>query len=497
MAKPRCRIAVITDVHYSAKPPVMAVRRGDWAVVMLRRTVQRLNRYIKPDVTVVLGDLVDDPQAADAMDLLRRLRAILDDLQSPWLAIPGNHDPAQAKFYEVFDQADYLDINGVRLVTFDDPEEPGYNAVRTDEGVKRMAAMAAGHDGPLVALQHVPVGEPRSDVSHGYTNSAQVLAAMREHGYTLALSGHSHIGMPLKQQAGVASMVVPAMCEAPFNFALVSIDGDDISAEVLTHQMPAELELKDYHSHTQFAYCSEDVSFERSSEFASLMGLKQLALTEHSGQLYFERKMYWSAEFCERGIEETRNRDRRMDDYWRQAAEYRSDSVIAGLEVDADFHGNLVVEPADLARAQIVVGAVHWLAELRKPEPDLEVAGREFLAVTKGLCENGVDILAHPFRVFRRSGNAAPTHLWADVVKLLKQHGVAAEINFHVNQPVPELFAGCLEAGVPISFGGDAHGLWEVGEFHPHLDLIKQIGFTGDVREILIEPLDRLAARSQ
>ena len=56
-----CRIAVITDIHYCVTPPNVAARQGQWGAVLLRRTIERLNRYVKPDVTVVLGDLVDDP----------------------------------------------------------------------------------------------------------------------------------------------------------------------------------------------------------------------------------------------------------------------------------------------------------------------------------------------------------------------------------------------------------------------------------------------------
>jgi histidinol phosphatase-like PHP family hydrolase len=483
-----CRIAVITDIHYATAEPVADARQRRWGAVLLRRTVERLNRYLKPDVTVVLGDLLDDPQAPDGRELLTALRGILERLDSPWLALPGNHDP-HGTFYEVFDRPGQLDVCGVRLVAFDDPERPGFNACREDAEFRRMAEAAADHAGPLVALQHVPAGEPRIDAPHGYTNSDQVLTAMRRYGYTLALSGHSHGGVDLRHLDGLATMVVPALCEAPFQFALLTIDGDRITAELLQHQLPADLGLRDYHSHTQFAYCSEDVTMPLSAEFARLMNLHQLAFTEHSGQLYFERQTYWKAGFCERGLAETQGRAERMADYWQTVEPYRSEAVLAGLEVDADFTGRLVVEREDFDRADIIVGAVHWLRELQNPSPDLDRAADEFLAVTDRLCRGGIAALAHPFRVFRRSNVPVPEHLFDPTAALLARHGVAAEINFHANEPAPEFFAACLRADVRFSFGSDAHALYEVGEFHPHLDLLRSIGYDGDPADLLLPPV--------
>ncbi len=481
-----CRIVVIADIHYSATPPVATARRGEWGAVLLRRTVERLNRYVRPDVTVVLGDLVDDPRAADAPALLVELRDLLERLDSPWLALPGNHDPSPDVFYDVFERVEHLDVNNMRLASFVDAEEPGYHASRTAEDLKRMATVADGHSGPLVALQHVPVAEPGGETIYGYTNYAEVTTAMRRHGYSLAVAGHHHPGADLQQNDGVATLVVPALCEAPFSFAVVTFDDDDIGVEVLEHQLPGALALNDYHSHTQFAYCAGDVDVVRSARFGAMMGLEQLAFTEHSGQLYFDSPTYWSGAIGESGIQGRTGRAERMADYWRTVAEHRSDAVLTGLEVDADFAGNLVAEPADLERADIIVGAIHWLPELQKPSPDTARAADEFLRVVDRLCRHRVDVLAHPFRVFRRAGVSVPTSLFAPTVALLREHGVAAEINFHTNEPPPSFFADCIKAGVRISLGSDAHALYEVGEFHPHLKLLADIGFEGDLTDILL-----------
>jgi len=483
------RIAVITDPHASTGPTGMDTRKGQWADTLLRRTVHRLNRFIKPDAVVVLGDILNNEHDADAMDLLNAARKILDKLEMPWLAIPGNHDPEPETFYTVFDQTDVLDVGPARIVTFADPEEPHHCAKRTQRGFERMAEYAADHNGPLVALQHVPITEPRTHSPYGYTNHDAVAAAMREHGYTLALFGHDHAGVPLQPHEGTHIMGVRALCEAPYSFALITLDGDDIHAQPLQHQLPAELKLNDYHAHSQFAYCSQNVTLDKSPAFAEMMGINQFAFTEHSGQLYFEKKAYWKAKYGERGIDETESRDRRMDDYWRAAGPLRSDRLLVGLEIDADYQGGLVVEPADLERAEITVGAVHSIRELTKPKPDMKVAAQEFLVMSEGLCRHGVDVLAHPFRQFERVGHPKPLEVIPQLVAMMKEHGTAAEINFHSNTPVPELFAACIDAGVKLSFGGDSHELWEVAEFNPQLDLLAELGYTGDISGLLIDPL--------
>ena len=101
------------------------------------------------------------------------------------------------------------------------------------------------------------------------------------------------------------------------------------------------------------------------------------------------------------------------------------------------------------------------------------------------LATNGIDILAHPFRVFRRDGLQVPAELFQPTATLLRQHHVAAEINFHTNEPSVDFVKLCLEQDVKVSFGSDTHQLYEVGEFALHLQLLKDIGFDGDLADVL------------
>ena len=45
--------------------------------------------------------------------------------------------------------------------------------------------------------------------------------------------------------------------------------------------------------------------------------------------------------------------------------------------------------------------------------------------------------------------------------------------------------------GVKLTLASDAHNLYEVGELAPHLELLRSIGFDGDVEEILLDVAPR------
>ena len=62
---------------------------------------------------------------------------------------------------------------------------------------------------------------------------------------------------------------------------------------------------------------------------------------------------------------------------------------------------------------------------------------------------------------------------------------MAAELNFHSNEPPPDFVRMCLEAGVRLALGSDAHNLYEVGEFAPHLALLRECGYDGDLGAVL------------
>lgn len=235
------RIAVIADVHFDkTETPENPARRGDVADILLLRAVHRLNRMVRPDVTLVLGDLIDAGGTPAAREYLEHIRRITDLIESPTLFVPGNHDGDPEVFYSIFERPpDTLDIKNVRFVPFADPEEPGYNARRTQRDLERMAAASAGFDGPIVSVQHVPLFPPGSSACpFNYTNAHDVIAAMQRHGIRLAISGHYHAGMDLIHADGMNFAAAPALCETPFRFLEIALDEEEIRIRNHALQMP-------------------------------------------------------------------------------------------------------------------------------------------------------------------------------------------------------------------------------------------------------------------
>jgi len=234
------KIAVISDIHY-AKEVAISARQGQIGNLLLQRAVGRLNATIRPDVTLLLGDVLDDPESLDAPELLTELKQILDSLESAQIVIPGNHDLPEERFYQIVDRPpDFLDLAGHRFICFLDPEEPNWNARRLPEDLERMSAARSGYDGPIVALQHVPVFPPgTSDCCYGYTNIDEVMAATRADGIALSISGHYHPGTELIRQGEHAFFVAGALCESPFRFFVVEVNGDDIQVETYSLESPS------------------------------------------------------------------------------------------------------------------------------------------------------------------------------------------------------------------------------------------------------------------
>jgi histidinol phosphatase-like PHP family hydrolase/calcineurin-like phosphoesterase family protein len=465
-------------------------RRSEIADILLRRAVERINRLVKPDVTVVLGDLLDDGFSDKAPRFRRRLRQIIDLLESPTIVLPGNHDGDVDAFYRDFERPpEVMDLKGVRFLPFIDPEEPGYNARRTKHDRERMRAARAGHDGPIVSLQHVPLFPPgTSGCPFNYVNADKVIEVMKQARIGLAIGGHYHLGNEHIRSDNMSFVIAPGLCESPFSFTAITVEGDEVSAVPHHLAMPQELELFDCHVHTPFAYCSDDMDLALSVAVARNSGLSGMTFAEHSGQLYFSKQAYWDGEWMN-GIQAAPVDANRMPDYFAQAISAARNFARVGLEVDCDARGQGVVKPKDLARTQLVLGSLHLVPELRKPKPDVMRAADEFLAMLSAFLGSGVQILAHPFRVFRRLGRQVPSSLFEPSARMLKERDVAAEINFHGdNVPPQEFIALCLKLGVKLAFGSDAHALYEVGDFARHLRFLSECGYDGDVKDILVRP---------
>ncbi len=480
-------IGVIADVHYGDDHPG-SKRRCSIADILLRRAVRRMNCMVRPDVVLLLGDLVDDGNAACAEERLRTLHGILEELECPYMAIPGNHDGDPELFFKVFSRPRPIaDIGGFRFLAFVDSEEPGHNAFRSTADIERFRVAREGYGGPLVALQHVCLFPPERDVApYNYTNASEIIDAMTGAGVSLSVSGHHHHGAESSREGRITFVNAPGVCEAPFPFLEITIDSDRVEVKRHTMVVQEELELVDNHLHTELAYCSENMSVPGAIALAKEFGLSGVTFTEHAGQLYFDRKPYWRNAWLEGGVDAADASHNRMPAYLELKRAYEDDFARFSLEVECDAHGKLVIRPDDRCRVESMMGTIHALPGLTREAPPGQRDRDDFLRLVDAMGKEGIRVLAHPMRIFRRLGWNAPRELFEPTAGLLRTYGVAAEINFHTHEPPVEFVRCCLEQGVEFSFGSDAHNLSEIGDFAYHIALLREAGFDGDCSDILV-----------
>lgn len=478
-------ILLVSDLHFRNQtrlPTPHPTRRGEWGALFLRKSLHRLNHLgIQPGLIILLGDLLDDGLAAGAEDDLAELARILQSLKIPVLAVPGNHDGDRDRFSRLFNPPGLHEIGGYGFLVFQDDVGAGDVTSRAPEQIAWTRQVAESRpDLPLIALQHNPL-HPRidyPDYPFMMTNTEEILAGYASAHILLSVSGHYHPGQPPATLDELKTYTLPALCEAPFAFAHLRLEGREVTLR--EHHLKMDTPgLTDVHCHTEYAYCGTGISARQCLDLAGLLGVETVCLTEHSFQLYFEPQTAWSFNWQTDPhlVQEAwTQRSGRMDAYRRFAAGLRAPTIRLGLEVDLCADGRLLLAPEDRSGWDLLVGAIHALPGFVKGQTSPSEAEALFLRDTERLLAGGVDVLAHPFRFFARAGLARPTALYPVIADLLKRYEVAVEINFHINRPDPLFLRACIERGVPIALGSDGHDLIETGEFKPHLLVLEQAG---------------------
>lgn len=251
-----------------------------------------------------------------------------------------------------------------------------------------------------------------------------------------------------------------------------------------TTPMPPTPRLVDTHCHTELAYCGTTISAAEAIDRSRRMNLAGLYLVEHAPQLYCTADDFWAARHVREPQVWRAGDATRMNQFRSLVEPLRSDFVGVGLEVELDADGRLTLHDQDRQWVDLLVGAVHWIAEDWKTLTTAQMT-HAFMRTTEGLLASGVHILAHPWRWFLKKCDI-PTELFIPLADLLAATGVAAEINFHINEPQAAFFARCIERGVKIAVGSDAHAIEEAGDFHAHLRLLQDIAGTSDVQGLLL-----------
>ena len=484
-------LLVITDLHYVRKAKhVCAVpaRKASLGLELMQRALRWGLRRADADAIVLLGDLVDNGLAEDAELDLQELAEEIGRFGKPVIVVPGNHDFQPEKVLQIFgDSAGLHSARGYAIVTFVDPYDEGDHATRGGEALEMLRRVGTEHpDAPLIVLQHNPI-YPHIESSYPYhlTDNAEVMRTYSECQVALSVSGHYHPGQPRSESGGVRYLTAPALTEAPFRFVHVRLrrGEPEISELCLDLAEAWDAPLIDIHLHSHYAYCDDGMQPEAAIERAKLLGLAGILFAEHAGHLYVRSEDYWSGKIQENPSIMRRclaNGTARMAKYRAEMEPLRSDFVGLALEVDCDARGGITLLEEDRVGWDFLIGAVHRVPGLDPGTASTGQVSRAFMDANEKILAHDVQVLAHPFRYFRRAGLATPKNLYRPLARMIAQSGTAAEINYHTNEPDAEFFGYCLEEGAQLALGTDAHSLVEVAEMQPHLELLRRIGYDGD-----------------
>lgn len=476
------RLLILADLHYAATADDAAGparRRCLLGRELLRRAIEDARRHGGFHAIALLGDLINHGESSPrAEQSLTELAGDLADLAPhvPVLVLPGNHDGDGRRLLEIFRcPGGRRRIGEYRFFVFCDHYGAGDICSRGEDDRRHFREFASRSPGPIVVLQHNPI-HPVIDDPYPYmpTNRPQIMLDYATAGAVLSVSGHYHKGTPPQTVDGVTYFTAPALCEAPFTYTLAHLRGREVDLCPYGLVLESQTPLLDSHAHTEFAYCGTGISAEGEIDRARTFALGGLFLVEHSPQLYVTKEEFYSGQHVRRPeLWQSGLHDRA--EAFRQAMLPRRDGFVRiGLEVELDADDRLILADKDRGWQDILVGAVHFLNKDHLEYSDADMAA-EFMRVTRRLLACGVHVLAHPWRVFTWFRRTVPTHLYGELADLLAQRGVAAEINCHLNSNDPAFFETCIDRGVKLALGTDAHLPHEMGDLHEHLAFLRQI----------------------
>lgn len=469
------KILLIGDLHYRSDGiSLIPERKTKYGIEFLKRVKRRLNEKI--DALILLGDIIDDGENPESEKEYNEIKKVLDDFSCKVLCAFGNHDKNPERFYKIFgNDSRYFVSENFLFYVFCDRYFENDVCVRNDEEIENFKNFISQNKGKkIIVIQHnVIYPEIESAYPYNIKDSEKIHQLYKESNVFLSISGHYHKGIEIKKIDGIYYWTLPAFCEEPFKYFILELtDPPEIKEETLKNNV----ELIDYHCHTEFGYCAEDVSMKEVIERCQLFGIKKVYFTEHAGQLYLSSDDYWKYKFFG-GIDiikkQREEKKDRINQYIEKFKSLNTEKASIGLEVEIDKNGNLTLIDEDRKYFEILIGAVHYLPDEFLVSKNL--IEKKFLWAIEKLIENKIDILAHPFRFFVRRNIERPKNLYKIVAKMLKEGNVKAELNFHTNTPDIEFFRICLQENVDIVFGSDSHNLLEFGDFSKHIEFMRDL----------------------
>ena len=250
-------------------------------------------------------------------------------------------------------------------------------------------------------------------------------------------------------------------------------------------------QLWDCHTHTEYAYCRDNVTGQGVLDAIAARGLAGVCITEHSPQLYCTRDDFWVGKHVRNPDLWRATTHNRMAAFRESAQAWRGETCLVGLEVELDEAGDLTLLDEDRDWPDLLLGAIHWLPHAERDTPQRQW-DQLFLDACRKILDAGVEVLAHPLRQYAALGRPISQPILDELATMLAATNTASELNLHKGiAPEPAFYHACLERNVPIALGSDAHDLSRVGLFDENIQFLQQWTGQGDVTRFLYTPVKR------
>lgn len=247
-------LCVIADPHVSANGT------GTWKMAhrseaLFSRAVATVNRH-EPTLTLLASDLTSDGRP----ESFTLVNSVLEGLESPWVAVPGNHDVPKA-FDEHEPPATGFEHRYAELPTVVDAGPVSVLALNTASAPDRSLRSTWGgrvseHDRawladtletvaqPLVLCHHnvgALLDAPGGKFEHFQLQDAPAATrVLTDHDVPLVLTGHHHV--PAVTAHGMTTEVLaPAICSYPQAMLVVDIEHDGTTVRLVPLATQSEI----------------------------------------------------------------------------------------------------------------------------------------------------------------------------------------------------------------------------------------------------------------
>ena len=213
------RFAAVTDLHFGRAVPHRGVDRKltVHAPALTAAFVADMNRRVRPDFVVVLGDVIEDEAPQADLDNYTEAVAILSGLNMPVRYVYGNHDLVNLTHDQLLTISGEIalnssfDVKGWHLVrlhstaSFERPDrsgrEPGPRAEIAPEHLDWLHQDLAAANRPTIIFTHFSAADLNLTGQFWFedapdqallANRAEVRDVLESHDVTMAMNGHVH-----------------------------------------------------------------------------------------------------------------------------------------------------------------------------------------------------------------------------------------------------------------------------------------------------------------